>query len=101
MTRDAALAILRDHAAELQAAGIQSLSIFGSLARNEAITQDIDLAIQLFPNSYTSGLDYIWRREELRAKLQAWLGMPVDLVEEPAAKQRLQAAIDRDRQLAF
>ncbi len=101
MTRDAALAILRDHAAELRAAGIESLSIFGSLARNEAEAHDIDLAIQLGPNIPPGGLDYVWQREELRAQLQTWLGLPVDLVEEPAAKQRLQAAIDQDRQLAF
>jgi uncharacterized protein len=101
MTREAALAILREHAAELHAEGVQSLSLFGSTARGESTAQDVDVAVRLRPQFSEGGIDYFWRRDQLRLKLEAWLGSRVDIVEEPARKASLQNSIARDRVLAF
>jgi predicted nucleotidyltransferase len=47
------------------------------------------------------GLDYFRRLEDLERRLSAILACKVDIVEEPARKERLQKEIDRDRALAF
>ena len=44
MNRDAAIARLKEHEAELRRLGVQSLYLFGSTARNEASPEsDVDL----------------------------------------------------------
>ena len=52
MTRDDAIAILRAHESELKAAGVRSLRIFGSVARNEA-GPDSDIEVEAaFENAF-------------------------------------------------
>ena len=102
MTRDRAIAVLRAHEPELRQAGVASLSLFGSVARDEVTrASDIDLAVRLAPEFSAGGFDYFGRFEDLRAELAAILGCEVDLVEEPAERRTLQQAIDQDRALAF
>jgi predicted nucleotidyltransferase len=92
------LAILRAHKAELRAAGIRHLSLFGSVARGDAEPDsDVDLAAELDPDAHVD----LFRLTGLEQRLAALLGRPVDLVPEPVEKQRLQANIDRDRRNAF
>jgi predicted nucleotidyltransferase len=51
MDRDAILATLRDHAPELQAAGLAHLRLFGSASRDEASSSsDIDLLVDFAVN---------------------------------------------------
>jgi hypothetical protein len=102
MDRDAIIAALQSRQAELKALGAVSLSLFGSTARGEASgCSDIDLAVTLDPATMPRGFYYIGRLEELRERLEAVLGQPVDLVPEPVEKQRFQQEIDRDRVRAF
>lgn len=100
MHRDAALAILIAHAAELNELGVVSASLFGSTARNEASeASDVDIAVQLTPGP--RGFSHIGRMERLREILASWLGTEVDVIEEPTSRARIQSEIDRDRARAF
>ena len=99
MTLDDVLRILRSREAELRARGIERLSVFGSLARDEAGPEsDVDLAAQVAPEAHWSFFD----RCDAADTLAELLGRQVDLVKEPVRrKPRLQAEIDRDRVVAF
>ena len=93
------LAILRAHQAELRARGVESLSVFGSVARGEAGPgSDVDLAARLPSDTTLTSVDLYWLREFIREALRA----NVDLVAEPIAfKPRLRREIDADRAVAF
>lgn len=81
---------------------LKRLSLFGSAARGEATRRsDIDLAVTLDSATTPRGFYHIGRLEELRERLEAALGQPVDLVPERVEKQRFQQEIDRDRVRAF
>jgi uncharacterized protein len=102
MDRNTIIATLRDREAELKALGVVSLSLFGSAARGDATEEsDIDVAVTLDPASTPRGFYYAGRLDELRERLAAALGRPVDLVPEPVEKARFQKEIDRDRVHAF
>jgi uncharacterized protein len=102
MNRDAIIATLQSRQAELKALGAISVSLFGSAARGEATSgSDIDLAVTFDPATTPHGFYYIGRLEELRERLEAMLGWPIDLIPEPVEKQRFQQEIDRDRVRAF
>jgi predicted nucleotidyltransferase len=102
MDRNTIVAALRDRQAELRALGVVSVSFFGSVARGDATDEsDIDVAVTLDPEMTPRGFYYIGRLEELRERLEAALGRPVDLVPEPVEKPRFQHEIDRDRVRAF
>lgn len=95
---DRIIAILRAHEGELRAAGIRRLSLFGSVARGEAeSSSDVDLAAELDPDARMD----LFRLTALERRIAELLARPVDLLPEPAEKQRLQAKIDRDRRRAF
>jgi hypothetical protein len=92
------LAILRAHEAELRAAGIRSLSLFGSVARGNAEAEsDVDLAAELDPDARMD----LFRLTALERHIAELLGRPVDLLPEPVEKRRLHANIERDRRVAF
>ena len=101
MNRDQAIAALREHEPELKAAGVVSVSIFGSTARGESDPGDVDIAVRLAGNFSHGGFHYFGRLEELERQLSQLLGCKADVVEEPVRKERLQKEIDRDRALAF
>jgi uncharacterized protein len=87
---------------ELKAAGVLSLSVFGSTARGEGgPDSDVDVAVRLADNFSSRGLDYFGQMEQLEQHLSRVLGCKVDVVEEPARKERLQYRIDKDRAVAF
>jgi len=92
------IAILRAHEADLRAAGIRHLSLFGSVARGDAESgSDVDLAAELDPNAGIGLFGIV----ALQRHLAELLGRRVDLLPEPVEKRRLQATIDRDRRRAF
>ena len=92
------IATLRAHESELRKSGLRSLSLFGSLARDEAETgSDIDLAAEFDP---AARMD-LFRLVALERRLAELLGTPVDLLPEPLEKRRLQEQINRDRLRAF
>lgn len=101
MSREEVVAILRSRAAELQAQGVSSASLFGSMARGEASPRDVDIAVRLADNFSEGGWDYFWQKEQLRLRLGKLLQCPVDVVAEPARRVSLQDRIDRDRVFIF
>jgi hypothetical protein len=101
MRRDQVIGALRAHEQELRAAGVVSVSLFGSLARGENPAHDVDVVVRLGKNFSERGLDYVSRLDDLEQRLSEILGCRVDVVEEPVRKERLQREIDRDRALAF
>ena len=102
MERDEAIAILRKHEPELKAAGVLSLSIFGSVARNDGgPDSDVDVAVRLADNFSGGGLDYFGRLELLQHRLSELLQCDVDVISEPVRKEHFQQEISKDRALAF
>ena len=101
MSREELIAILRRHEQDLKAAGVEHLSLFGSVARGESPTNDVDIAVRLASAFSSGGLEYFGRLEQLETTLGSLLGCEVDVVEEPVRKPRFQREIDRDRAVAF
>jgi predicted nucleotidyltransferase len=102
MDREQVIAMLRAHEPELKAAGVLSLSVFGSVAREDAGPEsDLDIAVRLSEGFSSGGFDYFGRLDDLEQELSRMLGCKVDVVAEPVRKERFQHEIDRDRALAF
>lgn len=101
MNRDQIIRALQAHEQELRASDVVSVSLFGSVARGENLTHDVDVVVRLGNNFSAPGLDYISRLDDLESLLSDILGCKVDVVEEPVRKERFQKEIDRDRALAF
>ena len=92
------LVTLRAHEAELRRSGIQSLSLFGSVARGDArIDSDVDLLAELDPDARIG----LFALGALERRLAELVGRNVDLLPEPVDKAPLRASIDRDRLVAF
>ena len=89
---------LRTREPVLRRAGITHLSLFGSVARNDAGPEsDIDLAAEFDP---AAKVDMI-RLAGLERELTNLFGRPVRILPEPVRKARLQANIERDRVRAY
>jgi uncharacterized protein len=102
MQRDAVIAALRAHEAELRQAGVVALSVFGSVARGDAgDASDVDVLVRLEDAALRSGFRYFGRLATREHRLRDILGAEVDVVAEPVRKERLRRAIDRDRVVAF
>ncbi len=86
---------LRDHSAELKAAGVVHLRVFGSVARDDASAHsDIDVMVD-FDNSSLQTLVTVGR---LQSRLTDMLGHQVDLssaewMKEPVRTQALREAV--------
>jgi len=79
MTRDEAIARIKPHEAELRAAGIISLALFGSVARGEQREDsDIDLMCEIDRTKVYDLLDFIG----IQLRLQDIVGRKVDLVQQ-------------------
>ena len=102
MTRDEVIAKLRVHEPELRAAGVVSLSVFGSVARGEEEAgSDVDVVVCLSEEASQGGFAYFGRLEALSRRLHEILGRPVDLIAEPVSKDQLRRNIEKERLLAF
>lgn len=94
MQRDQAVAILKRNEATLRSLGLRRLSLFGSIARDEAqIGSDVDIAVQFERDSRMD----LFRFAALSDRLRSMLDQEVDVVTEPSRSKRMQAMIDRDR----
>lgn len=97
-TRDHLVATLQAHEAELRAAGIRALALFGSVARgDDRPGSDVDLVVRLDPEAHLG----LFRFVGLEQRLSDLLGRSVQLVPEPISNTRLQANVDRDRRRVF
>jgi predicted nucleotidyltransferase len=102
MHKDAIIQKLREHRAALQALGVTSASLFGSTARGDDTSgSDIDIAVKLDPRLTPRGLAALSRIEEIERQLEKVFERKVDVIAEPARKERLQQQIDKDRAVAF
>ena len=102
MTKEEIIARLLQHRAELEAYGVEHLSLFGSVARDEATADsDIDVVVKLEDAIMQSGLGYIGALMDLKDRLEDITGKSVDIVSEPIQKERLAREIQRDRCFAF
>lgn len=98
MERDAIIGVLRDHEAELRAAGIVRLALFGSTARSEqTVDSDIDLLAALDSGKRLSLLDVV----HLENWLSDLLGRKVDLVEDRSLKPHVRRRVAKDSVRAF
>jgi uncharacterized protein len=98
VTASDVVATLRAREPALRHAGITRLSLFGSVARNEADPgSDIDLAAEFDP---AAKMDLI-RLVGLEQELGDLLGREVQILPKPIRKERLRANVDRDRIRAF
>ena len=102
MNRDDIIATLRLHEPELRSAGVTSLSLVGSVARDgHRDDSDIDVLVRLDPEAVGMGFAYFGRIDALTHRLEAILNRPVDIITEPVRKERLRREVDRDRKVAF
>ena len=102
MKRDEIIAKLRAHKSELWAAGVRSLALFGSAARDDQRNNsDIDVVVRLTNETAQGGFAYFGRLDALSRRLEAILERPVDIVAEPIRKDRLRRSIEKDRIIAF
>jgi len=102
MIRKIVVERLRHHEPELRRLGVDSISVFGSVARDEENeASDIDVAVKLNPARTPLGFAYFGLLDDLQQRLEKLLGRHVDVVPEPAKKASMQREIDRDRVVAF
>jgi uncharacterized protein len=89
---------LREHAAELRAAGIIHLRLHGSLARGTATaTSDVDLIADFDTSKHLSLLDMVG----LENRLSDLLGVPVDLSPAHTLKRPVADRAERGAVRAF
>jgi predicted nucleotidyltransferase len=98
MSRDEVIAKLRQHAPELQAAGILHLALFGSTARNEARPEsDVDLMAEYDPAVRLSLLDIC----KLQGKIEDLLQSKVELATRSRMRPIIKESAEEDAIDAF
>lgn len=91
MGRDDVLSRLVAHRSELERFGIESLRLFGSVAREEASPDsDVDLLVRFRETPTFSG--YM----KLRIFLEDLLGTKVDLITETGLREAVRPFVERD-----
>jgi uncharacterized protein len=96
MNRETIIEKLRAHQPELNAAGILSLRLFGSVARGEARPDsDVDLIAR-----FAKGLSLI-DVAEIECALTDLLGAKVDLAQEEMLKEPIRLEAEHEAVLAF
>jgi predicted nucleotidyltransferase len=98
MDKDAVIATLRAHRAELERMGVIHAALFGSLARGEAgPDSDIDIAIDLNDEMITG----IWAYVGIQQHIGDLLTGEVDVHDRASLKPYVREAADRDAVYAF
>ncbi|MCD6385300.1 nucleotidyltransferase family protein [Candidatus Sumerlaeota bacterium] len=88
MKREEVFDKLATHRAELREMGVESVAVFGSVARDEAVdTSDVDLLITF---NREIGLFHFAR---IRRRLSDILGSPVDLVTPQALRDEMREEV--------
>lgn len=98
MGKESVVAILREHAAELRAAGVLHLCLFGSIARGEgAVASDIDLMAEFDPSRRLT----LVTLGGLETRLADLLGAKVDLTSTQWMRETVREQALREAVLAF
>jgi predicted nucleotidyltransferase len=94
MRRDEAVERLKDHFPELQTRfGVAHLSVFGSVARNEAgPDSDVDVLVEFSPDVRVGLFGFV----RLQRRLGEILGVKVDLATPGALKRQLREQVLRE-----
>jgi predicted nucleotidyltransferase len=88
MKRDEALRVISEHRGEIEGYGVKDLSLFGSVARNEAGPKsDVDILVEF--GEPVGLFEFV----EFKNYLEEILGRPVDLVTEDALKRQLRERV--------
>jgi predicted nucleotidyltransferase len=96
------LSTLRALEPELRAVGVRHISVFGSVARGEdTATSDVDLALDLAPDTTPPGFQFVVHIERLKRRLATALSCDVDLVVLPAQRPGLRETLSREAIAAF
>ena len=96
------LRTLRALEPELRAAGVRHVSVFGSVARGEDTpSSDVDLALDLAPETIPPGFQFVVYIERLKQKLATALSRDVDIVVLPARRPELRETLSREAIAAF
>ena len=91
MERNLVLEMLRVHRADLNALGVKSLAVFGSVARGEARPEsDVDILVDFHQSATFDG--YM----QTKFYLEDLLGCPIDLVVRQAVKPRMLPVVERE-----
>jgi predicted nucleotidyltransferase len=91
MRRDIVLALLEQHRETLRELGVCSLSLFGSIARDQAhLDSDIDILVDLEPPLTFD------RYMDIKFYLEDHLGARVDLVSWRSLKPQIRDAVERE-----
>jgi hypothetical protein len=91
MRRDEVLVILQAHREDLRRLGVKSLSLFGSMARDEARPDsDIDLLVEFADRATFDAF------MDLKFYLEDLLGRRIDLVTSKALKPRIRPSVERE-----
>jgi uncharacterized protein len=97
MKREETLKVLAGHREELRAMGVERLSLFGSVARDEAGEgSDVDLLVEFVPGARIGIFEFLGVQEFLASLL----GTEVDLATPASLHPRLREAILREAVLA-
>ena len=98
MDKDAVIATLKAHRADLERKGVIHAALFGSVARGEAGPEsDIDIAIEM---------DYdvvggVWEYSALKQQIADLFSSPVDVVNQRTLKPGIRESVARDVIYAF
>ena len=91
MQRDKVITILRNDYNYLRAKGVNSLALFGSVARDEArYDSDVDILVDFEPPITFD------RYMDVKLYLEDRLGIMVDLVTRKALKPQIRENVDRE-----
>lgn len=89
--RDDLLTVLRAHREDLERYGVESLRLFGSMARGDAsAASDVDLLVRFRSTPTFSGF------MRLRIFLEDLLGLKVDLVTESGLREEVRPNVEAD-----
>ena len=102
MRRDEALRIIRAHEAELRAMGVESIELFGSVARDEAGPEsDVDVLVKFSDNVRRSGWEYVDHYFGVRDLIGEAVGTKVDVASLPLARTRFGYTVAKERVHVF
>ncbi len=98
MDKDAVIAVLQAHRAELEALGVKHAALFGSVARGEAgADSDIDIAVDLDDGKVGDIYAYVG----VQLEVAALFSRKVDVVDRASLKPRVLAGALPDLLYAF
>ncbi len=97
MDRDAAIARLKEHQAELKRLGVEHLYLFGSTARDEArADSDVDLFFD-----YPRGKFGLYELMDVKEAAERILGRKTDIMTRDSIHKALRARIEADAEPVF